>query len=337
MRGECILVHVVRGAEVESVHRVHGVVVGLRAGEEAQFGDPDTLAFWRSALKPFQALPLVEDGVAAAFGFGPRELALCCASHRGTPAHLEIAEAMLARVGLTEEALACGPHPPVDEEAARALARQGKSPRRLHNNCSGKHIGMLALAVSQGWPMEGYAEYSHPVQRRVRRALGPWLDVMPAEVSWGVDGCGVPTPYLSLRQMARAYARLARSALPAARAVVEAMTDHPEIVAGEGGIATVFMRAAGGRVLAKEGAEGIFCLCAPGAGWGAAVKVLDGARRAVGPATVEMLASLSLMTPAELEALDDLRRPCVHDTQGRQVGRLTARAHPRPAAVAGRL
>lgn len=337
MRGDCILVHVVRGAEVESAHGVHGLVVGLRAGEEAQFGDPDTLAFWRSALKPFQTLPLVEDGVASAFEFGPRELALCCASHRGTPAHLEIAEAMLARVGLTEEALACGPHPPFDEAAAHALDRRGESPRRLHNNCSGKHIGMLALAAHHGWPMEGYAEHVHPVQRRIRRALGPWLDVAPSEVSWGVDGCGVPTPYLSLRQMARAYARLARADSPAARAVVEAMTGHPEVVSGEGGIATAFMRAADGRLLAKEGAEGIFCLCAPGHGWGVAIKVLDGARRAVGPAAVEMLASLSLLAPAELEALEGLRRPCVYNTRGREVGRLTARAHPRPAAVAGRL
>lgn len=337
MRGECILVQVVRGAEIESAHRVHGLVVGLRDGEEAQFGDPDTLAFWRSALKPFQALPLVEDGAASAFHFGPRELALCGASHRGTPVHLEIAEAMLARVGLTERALACGPHPPFDEAAAHTLARQGKSPGRLHNNCSGKHIGMLALASHHGWPTEGYVEYSHPVQRRVRRALDPWLDVASDEVSWGVDGCGVPTPYLSLRQMARAYARLARSESPAVRAVVEAMTAHPEVVSGEGGIATAFMRGTGGRLLAKEGAEGIFCLCAPGDGWGTAIKVLDGAKRAVGPATVEMLTSLSLLTPSEMDALDDVRRPSVRNTQGREVGRLTARAHPRPAAVAGRL
>ncbi len=337
MRGHPVRVRAIRGEETESVHRVHGVVVGLRDGEEVQFGDPGLLAYWRSSFKPFQALPLVEDGAAESSGYGPAELALACGSHRGTPSHVALAAAMLERLGLSEAALACGPHPPTDEESAAALRREGRAPGRLHNNCSGKHAGMLCVARHRGWRTEGYDAFDHPVQARIRQALRPWLDLDPATVRWAVDGCGVPTPYLSLRQMARAYARLARASAAAPRAVVGAMTSQPDLVSGVGGLATEVMRATGGRVLAKEGAEGVFCAAGVEAGWGCALKVADGGRRAVGPALVAMLAGLELLDAGAREALAGAARPPLLNTQGRTVGRLDAEAHPRAVPVAGRL
>jgi len=329
----------VRGDEVESSHRVHGVVVGLEDGE-VRCGEPDLLAYWRSSAKPFQALPVVEEGAAERFDFGGAELALCCASHAGTPEHVDRVREMLARAGLSPSNLGCGPHRPYDEEAARALERSGEELAPTHNNCSGKHAGMVARAVHAGDPVEGYLEYDHPVQRRIRQSLSRWLDVDPERLGWATDGCGVPTPYLSLRQMARAYGRLARAARdgePAASAVADAMTRHPQLVDGEGRLTTRFLRAGDGGLLAKEGAEGVFCLAGLERGWGMALKVLDGSKRAMGPAAAELLRRLDLLDPDALERLEDERTRPVRSTLDEVVGTIRAEMSVRSGHVAGRV
>ena len=325
-------VRVTRGTELESRHRAHGIVCGLDSDQEAQFGDSELLAFWRSAMKPFQALPLVTDGVNETYGFGSAELAMCCASHDGTPAQVEIVSAMLAHLGLFSGQLACGVHPPYDRPSADAVIRSGGHFTPLHNNCSGKHAGMLALALYRGWPLRGYTERDHSVQQRIRRELKEWLDVDPEILRWTVDGCSVPTPYLSLRQMARAYARLGRAAAAGERGAMEvvgAMTTHPELISGEGNFATRLMRDTKGRIVGKEGAEGVFCAAAPQLGWGLAMKLGDGNARAAGPAVIGMLEALSLLSDEESERLGDMREPLVKNTLGTKVGAIQADMSPR--------
>ena len=162
------MIEVVRGRLVESRHAVHVAVVDAQGALVAWNGDPDTLTFYRSAAKPFQALPLVEEGVADRFGLTPEELALCCGSHEGEDAHVAGTSSILGKAGLDEGSLACGPHPPFSEAAARGLIERGEQPGRVHNNCSGKHAGMLALAVAMGWDPARYHETRHPVQERMR-------------------------------------------------------------------------------------------------------------------------------------------------------------------------
>lgn len=327
-----------RGGAVESTHRIHAVIVGLEPGEEVRYGDPTRLAYWRSSMKPFQALPLVEDGAAGAFGLEDEQIAVCCASHVGSPAHLDLVAAILGLLGAGASELVCGPHAPFDGGAERAVLRSGRAFTPLHNNCSGKHAGMLAVARHAGWPLEGYGRPDHPVQARIRRGLERWLDVDPEGLGWATDGCGVPTPLLSLRQMARAYARLGRAAElgeegPAR--VAGAMRAHPEVVSGPGRPATRLMEVTGGRLLAKEGAEGVFCLAGPGEGWGMALKVVDGGRRAAAPAVVEALAETGLLAHEEIDRLDDVRRPELRNSQEAVVGRIDPRMEGRRVATAG--
>jgi L-asparaginase II len=310
------------------VHEVHGVVVGLEGGVEQRFGDPDYSAFWRSSMKPFQTLPLLVDGAADHFGFTSEELALCSASHHGTADHVGRVADLLARIGLDPDALACGPHRPFDEETARALECASLAPDRLHNNCSGKHAGMLALALYHGWATEGYERHDHPVQARIRSELRRWLKADPERLAWAADGCGVPTPSLSLRGMADAYTRLARARNGAPLSVVSAMISHPHLISGSKALSARLMRSTGGRVLAKEGAEGVFCVAALDTGWAAAIKVTDGTTRAVAPALLAVLECLELLAPAELELLADLRRPPVYNTHCDVVGYLEAVAEP---------
>lgn len=315
-----------RGDVVESRHRAHAVVCRVdQSGDERMhvYGEPAAAAFWRSALKPFQALPVVEDGAAAAFGFTTEHLALACGSHGGRPEHIERVREMLVAVGVGEDALHCGPQVPYDDEAAMAIECEHGQPGRLHNNCSGKHAAMLSLVAHRGWEPDGYWRFDHPLQRRIRASLAGWIDSEPAELRWETDGCGVPTPFLTLHEMSAAYARLARRAGAGDRgpsAVVSAMMKHPELTSSPGREALTVMRAAAGRLLVKEGAEGVLCVAAPADGWGLAVKVEDGARRAVGPALVAVLDDLGLLTDAERRALAPLAEPPLVSTTGETVG-----------------
>ena len=275
-------VRVTRCGTTESIHRVHVAVADARGRLIGGCGDPAQVAFYRSAAKPFQALPLVEDGVVERFGFTREELALCCASHNAEPEHLALAQSMLARTGLDERALACGPHPSLRPERARELWARGVRLRAVHNNCSGKHAGMLALAVARGWPPEGYLERGHPVQLRMLAEIARWTGVAASELVTGTDGCGVVTFALSLAEMAASFARFTAAADagdPAAR-IVAAMTGHPFAVAGTGRTCTAVMQRLGGRVFVKTGAEGVYCGGVRGRGLGFALKVEDGARRA---------------------------------------------------------
>lgn len=317
---------VLRGNVVESRHRAQAVVVRIdRSGAERVhvYGEPGAGAFWRSALKPFQALPVVEDGAAAAFGLTAEHLALACGSHGGRPEHIERVREMLAALGVTEDALHCGPHTPYDDEAAVAIACDHGRPGRLHNNCSGKHAAMLSLVAHRGWDPDGYWRFDHPLQRRIRASVAGWIDSEPDALRWETDGCGVPTPFLPLREMAVAYARLACRADAGdggPSAVVGAMMKHPELTSSPGREALAVMRAGAGRLLAKEGAEGLLCVAAPAAGWGLAVKVEDGSRRAVGPALVAVLGDLELTTDDERRALAPLAEPPLVSTTGETVG-----------------
>ena len=300
------VVEVMRGPVVESAHRVHVAVVDADGALRAFSGDPDRVTFWRSAAKPIQALPVVEDGAMERFGITPQELALCCGSHSGTAAHVKVAEALLEKIGVTAEALACGPHAPFDEDTRRDLVEQGLEPVRLHNNCSGKHAGMMAIARARGWEPEGYQRVEHPVQARLLTEVARWTQ-MPAEaIGLGVDGCGVVCYALPLRQMALAYAGLAAAARrgePAPAAVVQAMAAHPEMVAGEGRICTDLARVTEGRVFAKMGAEGVYCVGVPGAELGIAIKIEDGSVRAVAPAVAGVLRELDLISEDDFGAL----------------------------------
>lgn len=314
-----------RGGFPESCHRVH-VAVSTPGGRlEARAGDPGLVTFLRSAAKPFQALPLVEDGVVESLGLTSAELAVACASHNGEPAHLREVASLLAKAGCSPGNLECGPHPPMDPASARALEAAGGGAGRIHNNCSGKHAGMLALARHHGWPLEGYRREGHPVQDRMLEELCRWTQLPGERVRRGVDGCGVVCFALPLRSAARGIAAFARAGAEGEPAgeVLRAMTTHPFLVAGTGRLCTELMQATGGRIVAKVGAEGVYVAATAEGDVGVALKVEDGARRALEPALVGVLLALGLLGVEEAEGLGRLNVP-VLNTLGEEVGVIRA-------------
>lgn len=310
-----LIIEVTRGDTVESRHLGHAVVADADGRVIAAWGESDRPTFPRSAIKPVQALPLVETGAAAAFGLSAEELALAAASHSGEPAHVERVAGWLARLGLSETDLECGPHAPAGE------AMRGPW-TRLHNNCSGKHAGFLTVARHLGVPTRGYVDRAHPVQQLVTAAIHDLTGSRPERTPWGIDGCGIPTFALPLAGLATAMARLAAAgtlAAPraaAARAILAAMRAHPALVGGSGRFDTVVMSALPDLVV-KGGAEGCHAAILPAQGWGVAVKIEDGAKRA---AEVAVLAVLRRMGVVAADALPDWQAPAVLNAAGQPVG-----------------
>ncbi len=326
------LIDVTRGPMIESVHAVAACAVSADGRTLLERGDVDIPVYLRSAAKPFIAAAVVSTGAAERFGFEPRELAVMAASHNGEPFHVDAVRGILRKTGLPESALLCGTHPPSCEPAAEALRAAGVPFSAIHNNCSGKHAGLLAACVHLGADPAGYLAPGHPVQRLVNAFCGR-LFADDAD-SWpiGVDGCGIPIFATSLRRTAGAFARLATFAgvapedAAALRRVRDAMVAEPAYVGGTDRFDSMLMQASGGRIACKAGAEGVHGDALLREGAGLAVKVVDGNSRATPPSVMAFLRALHALEPGEEAALSAFAEPVVRNVAGRVVGKLTARA-----------
>ena len=322
-----ILVEVTRGPVVESRHTGAFAIVDASGRLVWGAGDADRAVLPRSATKPIQALPLIETGAADAYGFGDREIALACASHRGEPAHVQAVASMLARAGLGEPDLECGAHMPVNRAAATALARADQGPTQLHNNCSGKHAGFLCTCCHAGEATRGYIGEQHAAQRRVTAALGEMCGIDLRHAPHGRDGCGIPVFDIPLVALARGMARMADpTGLPASRVqairrIRSAMAAEPFYVCGAGTLVTSVMTAAPD-VLLKNGAEGVFVAMLPRLGLGVAVKIDDGAARAADLAIVTILRTLGCFDAAQEALLDQFLHPAVPGVAGFEAGEI---------------
>jgi L-asparaginase II len=330
------LVEVTRGSLVESRHLGALAVVTANGDLLYSCGDPGLITYLRSSAKPMQSVALVESGAADAFGLTDRELAVISSSHSGEEMHTACVAGILRKLGLEPQHLACGLHAPLHQPAAQRLAAAGQPVTVLHNNCSGKHAGMLALARHLGAPTEGYFRPGHPVQQRILSTVAALAGLDPTEIVVGVDGCGVPVFGMPLRNAAWAFARLADpGGLPperaaAARRVVKAMQTYPEMVGGTERFDTDLMRQTAPRVFAKGGAEGYYALgVLPLAGdWpdgvGMALKIADGdpLGRAHPVAVIEALRQLGVLTEEDLAALAKWRTGEARNHRGEVVGQV---------------
>lgn len=327
-----ITVEVTRGGMVESVHRAIAAVVDADGRPLLAWGDVDRLVYARSAIKPLQALPVVETGAADAFALSEDEVALCCASHAGEPMHVERVARWLNRIGLDVSALECGPQLPYHEGSAHALIRDGVAPGRAHNNCSGKHSGMLTTAVHMQEPTRGYTTPEHPVQQRCLQVMQEMSGEDLSGTPRGVDGCGIPVFGCSLKGLATAMARLADPSglsagrQAAAKRIIAACAAHPLMLSGTGEFNTLVLAETGTTCLLKGGAEGVYTGAVPDRGLGICLKVDDGAGRASKATFGAILRHLGVIDDAMAARLAAPLAPNVTNWEGRVVGRI------RPAA-----
>jgi L-asparaginase II len=323
-------VAVTRGGIVESEHFVRHALAESDGTIVSSVGDIDGPTFMRSSAKPLIGAVVVRSGAADRFGLTDEELAVAVGSHSGEPHHIAAVRRILAKIGLDENALACGPHPPLHEPSAKALVAQGVEPGRIHNNCSGKHAAILALAVHRGASPRGYLAVHHPAQDEILDGCAQLLDVARSSIAIGVDGCGIPVIGVPLRAAAVCYARFGDAARfgtewkRSVERVVHAMISYPQYVAGTGRFDTDLMSAANGAIASKGGAEGFHATAALNRAAGLAVKVADGSYRAVSPFVLETLDQHGILAAAQLEALARHRRPKIKNHAGTVVGEIVA-------------
>ena len=306
-----------RGDVLESQHEVHAVLVDGAGATLASAGSPALLSTARSALKPFQLWAGLSRGVGETLSFSPEEVAFMCASHNGEPKHVALCEALLKKLGREVSALECGSHAPYHAPSAETVLRQGGAFTPAHNNCSGKHCGILAFAEHLEATHSSYLGADHPTQVAIFESVRALLQI-ERPLSFGVDGCSLPTPALQLDELARLFSSLASARTqpggahdPALERIFQAMNQAPDLVAGTGRFDTEMMRAYPGQVVSKVGGEAIRGLAlrsSSGACYGVALKVRDGAMRALHPATLAFLARYGMISfdrlPAPLRAFE---------------------------------
>ncbi|CAN5348287.1 asparaginase [soil metagenome] len=329
-----ILAKVIRGETVESVHRGHLLIIDGDGNDVANIGDAETVAFIRSSAKAFQLIPCLLSGAAERFGFIESEIALACASHSGEKIHTAIAEKMLKKTGLSESDLRCGVHLPFDEKRAEEMLKSGEKPTQLHNNCSGKHAAMLAFAKHIGADITTYDLIENPIQQAILETVSQFTETPKDEIPIGIDGCCAPNFALSVRAMAKSFAKLIFPPVQfddelkkACQRIVSAMMNYPELIGGTERLDTLLMNAARGKFISKIGAEGVWlCGILPNEkykkGLGIAMKIEDGDdKRARAVISVEVLRQLGIFNEKTLQNISPLP---ITNRRGETVGRVEA-------------
>jgi L-asparaginase II len=328
-----VLVEVLRGPIVESRHAGAVAVCDPEGRFVLSIGEVERPVYPRSAVKAFQALPLIESGAADRYGLTESELALAIASHGGEPTHVAAAESMLAKAGRDVLALECGVHVPSHRRSAEELVRLGLKPSPLHNNCSGKHAGFICVACASGRDPHGYVAQSHPIMREVMGAVADMAGASLSADHIGTDGCSIPTQAAPLASVARGFARfgtgqhLEPERAKAAARLRAAAAAHPFMVAGSGRFCTGVMEILGARVFVKTGAEGVFCASFPELGYGVALKCDDGATRAAETMMAALIRMLLPLSEPEREALRRYTHPVIRNWNGVETGSMRACGH----------
>ncbi len=313
-----------RGGIAESYHFGVAVLADSAGRVRAAWGDPDFVTFPRSALKPFQAVDLIESGAFDAFGLSGEQLALACASHTGEHFHTDRVAAWLGQLGCDETCLACGPALPGRIDALHAHLRAGLPASPVLYNCSGKHCGFLTNARHLGLPRVGYDAPDHALQVRYRKVLSRFLGRKADDLPWSRDDCVLPAPAMPTRDMAAALARFTEEAASgpdvAAARILTAMGLHPLLLAGTGALPQLLGEILGGRIVAKTGAEGYLAVFLPAERLGLALKVSDGNPRARDVALVAILSQIGVISTAEEAKLMQRLAPPHLDSRHRAVG-----------------
>ncbi len=327
-----ILAEMTRGNWLENRHRGAFVVCDAKGNIIAAEGDIERAIFPRSAIKSMQALAMVTSGAIDKFQLKDEELALACASHQGEDFHVAGVTSFLSHLGLGVSDLECGAHAPTFAAAREKLRDSGQPPSALHNNCSGKHSGMLAVAEALGVDTAHYVDRDHPVQRAVRAGIELVVGEPLSVDRCGTDGCSIPTWAAPLRAFARGFARMATGeGLPAdvgkaAHRIFDAATAHPHLVGGTGSLDSEVMRAFAGRLMQKGGAEGVQCGAIRDKGWGYAMKVDDGNMSASHAMVATLLLAIAEPDAEQRKVLEKFATQTIRNVRGLDVGVLKATA-----------
>lgn len=322
-----LVVEVTRGNIVESTHQVMAVVADSNGHVVHVYGNALYLTLPRSSIKPLQAMILPESGAAQRYSLTSEMLALACGSHQGTEEHLRVANEWKDKIQVQESQLVCAGHWPYSENATHAMVKKNEQPSRLHNNCSGKHLGLLTACLHTQLDPHGYDKYDHPLQSRLRRMLGEMMRLDHSKMAYGTDGCGIPTYAVPLQNIAIGMSSMINPKENAIRkmgadVLLQAIRENPNMISGSGDFTSEIIAKTKGRAIVKSGAEGVYAGLMPEQGLAFAVKAADGAARAAKFVVASLLLQYKGITRDEALSLSEHFQPQVKNWAGTVVGAL---------------
>ncbi|MGZ3789288.1 MAG: asparaginase [Bacteriovorax sp.] len=318
-------VDVTRGPKVESQHLVDVVVMNADKKILASFGEIHEGVYPRSAIKMLQALLLVDSGAYSSLGLDLRHLALASSSHYADKVHTDLVHEWLQKLNLSEENLRCGAQVPSRESVRDLLIRQNLKPHRGHNNCSGKHCGILSVCRHKNYDIKNYDSIAHPVQHDLIKTLSEVYEYDLQKSPYGIDGCGIPTIAVPLYNLTLAHINLAKR--DSGKLILEAIAKHPDLISGDANFCTEVTRATEGLVFAKTGAEGVFCALSPVHDIYLSLKVRDGATRASQFAIAALLKEFGCFTKGQENLLEKFLKPKIKNWEGLDVGEMRMAPH----------
>ena len=326
-----IVLHYTRAGHVENIHRADMAAVNCKGEVVASIGNENLPMFWRSAAKPFQALPFVKNGGLERYKITDEELALLVSSHSGEENHVSLVRGILSKLGLDESVLDCGVVRPMSGKAFKKLISAGEKVLPVHNPCSGKHSQIIALSMMLGIDYKGYTQPNHEAQKVIFKHVAMAARIPEEKLEIGIDGCGVPVFYLPIYNMSLAYARLSTPKLGnwgeyelAATKIRNAMSKYPQVLSGTGRIDLAVSEVTNGRIIAKIGADAVYCLAVKDGDLGITFKIEDGDYSAVNPMTIAVLKHLDLLTKDEAAELDKKFPPVLKNHRGEVIGTIEA-------------
>lgn len=326
-----IVLHYTRAGHVENIHRGDVALVNCAGEVVHSVGNAQLPMFWRSAAKPFQALPFVKNGGLERYDISQEELAVLVSSHSGEDNHVALVRGILKKLGVDESVLDCGTLRPLNSKVFKRMIKAGEEFLPVHNQCSGKHSQIIALAIMLGVPVEGYIRPEHEAQKLIFKHVAMAAKVPEDKLEIGIDGCGVPVFYLPLYNMALAYARLSTPQRGgwggyevAATKIRDAMSAYPQVVSGTGRIDLAVPEVTQGRIIAKIGSDAVYCLAVKDEDLGIAFKLEDGGFAAVTPMVIAVLKKFDLLTKSEAEELDKKFPPTLKNHRGEVIGTIEA-------------
>ena len=304
-----ILVEIYRNNVLESFHR--GVVCVVDKDGEILYseGDVQQVCYPRSAMKFLQVIPLIENGGIAHFNFTLEEIAVMCGSHNAEVEHLRAVNSILQKIGLDKTALHCGPQYPTSKKDTEALIKAGERPQDIHNNCSGKHAGMLAMCVMKGWTTDDYINPQHPLQQLILETCSAFYEYPKEKMTTALDGCSAPIFSVPVYHQAVGFKNIAHpeqfsdARKSACATMIEAVSKHPLMVAGTKRYCTDMMLVTAPRIIGKTGAEGVFCMSLPQEKMGVCIKIDDGKMLPQYNVAQAFVEATNLFTPEQLKPL----------------------------------
>lgn len=324
------MVHVYRGEEIESIHRGDIVAVDKNGEIIFSYGDPYKRTYWRSAAKPFQVTVFVESGGVEKYGLDTRELALMTSSHGGEDKHVEALKSILSKLGKTTDDLDCGASRPMNEKRYKEMLTAKEPFSVCTNPCSGKHSGMIGLGALKGISLDNYIDKEHPIQQIMIDTICDIAEIDKNDLGIAIDGCGVPVFGLPIFNMALAFSKLSRphdltnSREEALSKISQAMVSEPFYVAGTRRLDTIIMEETNGRILAKLGAESVYCMTVMESGIGIALKTEDGGYRALDSIAPVLLYKHGYINKDEYKAIESRLPLEIKNHRGQVVGRLVS-------------